>query len=784
MTRMSLDGEWRLYYFPEGSVPVCSPEDLDRCGVAWVPGRVPGNVELDLERAGVLADPFVGANILLLRALEFNEWWYVRDVVLPDDWAGRDLELVFDGLDTIAAVWVNEHQVGRAENMLIRHAFNIRGAAHAGANRICVQIRSALLKAKEYPYEAATLSGETRDEGIYIRKAPHVWGWDIMPRAVSAGIWRSVWIEPVPEHAIEQLYFWTVAASEDGATLGVHFAVRTSRFGPESRLELRVAGDCGDHRFEHVWPLEFLAGNTRIDIPNARLWWPVGYGRPNPYDVAVQLRDRDTVLAERRERVGLRTLHLSRAYSASGLSSPPSAGNNTVGRDASSTPGTRFTFYVNGVPIMVKGTNWVPLDAFHSRDIDRVETAIDLAVDLGCNMIRCWGGNVYESDRFFELCDAHGILVWQDFAFACCRYPQDESFLERLRHEAETVIPRLRNHPSLALWCGDNEVDVCYAWDGLSPEQNRISREVLPRAVHRLDPRRPYVPSSPYIAPDADGCMPEQHLWGPRGYFKGTYYTHHDAAFIGEIGYHGSPNVSSIRRFITPENLWPWHDNAEWRVHDVTHSIHQTGRDRIKLMANQIREMFGEIPDNLDAFVFASQVVQAEAKKFFIESTRGRKWRTSGVLWWNLLDGWPQFSDAVVDHYFAKKLAYHYIRRAQVPVGLYIGEAGPEKYLPILVCNDTRQTAHVSFRVWSADTDEVVAEGACVAPANENRQVARIRTYASDQRLYLMELGLGTDRFGNHYLAGAPPFSLEQYRAWLPRIAALERPFDATAVAR
>ncbi len=305
----------------------------------------------------------------------------------------------------------------------------------------------------------------------------------------------------------------------------------------------------------------------------------------------------------------------------------PEAADGGVRRvDAPADPASHFVFRVNDVPIMVKGANWVPLDAFHSRDAERVDRAVALFADLGCNMIRCWGGNVYEDHRFFDLCDEAGILVWQDFAFACCRYPQTDAFLAEVRREAEHVVAKLRNHPSLAIWCGDNEIDMAYVSDGLSPEHNRLTREVIPQVVHRLDPHRAFVPSSPYVPPSVGPVAgawqqtPEQHLWGPRGYFKSPFYTLHSAHFIGEIGYHGCPNVSSIRRFISPEKLWPWEDNDEWQEHAVYHWQHPTrDRDRIKLMANQVRELFGVVPDDLESFALASQITQAEAKKFFIE---------------------------------------------------------------------------------------------------------------------------------------------------------------------
>ncbi len=791
MHRISLDGDWQLAFAPENQFHLEGPDALDAAGMETIPARVPGNVELDLVRAGLLPEPFYADHIRQLRALEFNEWWYTRDITLPEvdrpDSLGWDL--IFAGLDTLATVWVNGVEVGQADNALIPHRFDVTGALRPGVNRIVVRLGSSVNAARRFHYDASMMSWEHREEGLFVRKAPHVWGWDIMPRAVSASIWRSVWLETRPPTVIEQLYYWTVDANSEGAVLGVRFQFRVDQPLLDG-LSLRFDGQCGEHCFAYEWPVEFVAGGCRVSVPGARLWWPRGYGDPNLYRITARLCRGDEVLAEHTDRVGIRMLALQRTET-SGLpvTSPPAGRDGRI--DTLPDPDSHFYFTVNGEPIMIKGANWVPLDAFHSRDAERVDDVVALFDDLGCNMIRCWGGSVYEDQHFFDLCDEKGILVWQDFAFACCRYPQTEAFLTQVRQEVQVVVETLRNHASLALWCGDNEIDMTYLSDGLSPACNRLTREVIPQVLHRCDPYRPYVPSSPYVPPVLEGNpdtwtrTPEQHLWGPRGYFKGPFYTRHSAHFIGEIGYHGCPNIASIRRFIDPDLVWPWQGNDQWQVHAVYHWRHQAiDRDRIALMANQVRELFGEIPDDLETFALASQITQAEAKKFFIESTRLRKWQTSGILWWNVIDGWPQFSDAVVDYYFGIKLAYHYIRRSQQPVCVVVGEAGAGKYLPVVICNDTLRPAAVRYKVWDADDGAVQVEGEAVVPANQNWQVGRIRTYASDQRLYLIEWQVDGQVFGNHYLAGLPPMSLARYRCWLPHIGALAAPFDPVLIAQ
>jgi beta-mannosidase len=782
-TRIYLDGDWFLYYFPEGEYVFDHPDQLLNSDLTPIPAQVPGNVELDLHRAGVIPDPFFGMTFQDLRVFEVYEWWYVREFQLDEDHIGKRYQLVLSGLDTFGEVWINGVKIGATDNMLIEHRFLLEDF-YAGTNQIAIRIQSAVNQARLHQYEPSMMSWENREEGLFIRKAPHMWGWDIMPRIVSAGIWRSVWLEICPEIGFDQIYYWTAAVSGQEATLGVWFQFHTQDVDL-SGYEIDIQGICGEHEFQYTWPVSFITGRCKIQIRDPRLWWPRGYGLPNIYTLAVRLKRQGETLAERVDKIGLRTIDIKRTGLAGPSWKPETVNHSPQLVDQAFSPDGCFVVEVNKVPIMIKGTNWVPLDAYHSRDNSRLDQAFEMVDDLGCNMIRCWGGNVYEDHHFFDLCDQNGVLVWQDFAFACCRYPQSQDYLARVRHEAEIILVKLRNHPSLVIWCGDNEIDMTYLADGLSPGENRISREVLPQILHRLDPYRAYIPSSPYSPPalvqgaDPGVATAEQHLWGPRGYYKSPYYTDHNAHFIGEIGYHGCPHVASINKFISPDKVWPWQDNPEWQAHAVYHwKHHAIDRDRIQLMANQILELFGEIPDSLPEFVVASQICQAEAKKFFIESTRVRKWRTSGILWWNLLDGWPQFSDAVVDYYFAKKLAYHYIQRVQQPVCVFLGEPGNGKYLPVIASNDCLQSHEIAYRIWDGGTGATASQGNCNLPPNQNWQVDRIRTFSSENRMYLIQWSVGGVEYGNHYLVGLPPISLVQYRLWLSMIARLPRPFD------
>lgn len=783
---LSLDGNWSLRWMPANSDPVLiPPPDLDT--IPSILAQVPGNVELDLVRAGMLPDPFTGSNILQLLPLENRDWWYVKRFRVPNEFFGKPSELVFDGLDTLATIWLNGKCIGQAENMLIPHRFETTTIIQPGSeNTLIVRLNSAMAAAKSMNYEPGMMSWEHRPEGLRLRKAPHVWGWDILPRAVSAGIWRSVRLQEIPKNAIEGMYIWTMEAGVERAVLGVWYNIRSA--ADVKGLNLTIKGECGGHTFQYEWPLEFKSDQFSIPIYNPHLWWPAGCGEANLYAVIIQLCSDVEVLAERKEQIGIRKIELLRTENPSThwQPQPPTALPARV--DQPIDEASHFYFCINNQPVILKGTNWVPLDAFHSRDTERMPRALKMATDLGCNMIRCWGGNVYENDAFFEWCDSHGIIVWQDFAFACCIYPQDDEFLKSIQHEVQIIVERLRNHASLAVWCGDNEVDMAYASQGRDPHHNRLTRQVIPQMLQRFDPHRAYIPSSPYISNAAlnhsASDTAEQHLWGPRGYFKGDFYTHHSAHFIGEIGYHGCPEPASVAKFISPEQLWPPDGSNEWQIHSVYHwRTHTIERDRIALMSNQIHALFNQVPETLKDYALASQVAQAEAMKFFVESTRLRKWHTSGILWWNLLDGWPQFSDSVVDYYFTRKLAFHYLQRVQHPVLVCLGEAESETSLsttklPIMICNDSLRDEEIAYRVWDADSQKVLAEGKFISPANQNWQVGWIQCRADVPRLFLMEWRSNGNILGNHYLLAKPPLDLEQYRGWLQQIAALPLPFN------
>ena len=753
--QIDLDGQWWFAYQQTPDVTsYASSRALQEGGLRPLPCTVPGNLELDLQAAGLLPEPFFGMNILKAQELETAHVWYWR-AFDAEPLAGHNAELVLEGIDCYADVYLNGQLLGSCDNMLVEQVFPVDGLLERH-NELFVHIKPALEQARQYPYAAAQAALTFNYESLYVRQAPHMYGWDIMPRALSAGLWRPVRLRFRPLERLDEVYLQTLSLAPDyrSAELSLYYRARTNG-SKQDLYEIAVTGECGESRFEQRQRIAFDVGHCRLSVPRPKLWWPRGRGEANLYSVTVSLLKNGALVDSLHLQHGIRTIDLLRT--------------STTSQEA---PG-QFEFRVNGERLFILGTNWVPLDAFHSRDIARVERVVALAKELGVNAFRCWGGNVYESDRFFSLCDQAGILVWQDFAMACAVYPQEAEFCARLADEARRVVKRLRQHACLALWAGDNECDVAHAWRRrpTDPNENVLTRRVLPEVLRQEDPDRPYLPSSPYVDSAAyqagQRFLPENHLWGPRDYYKSDFYRQSLCLFASEIGYHGCPSPESVARFISPDKLWPPLDNPEWMLHCTSPVPDYEGYNyRVELMLKQVRELFGTVPDNLTDFSFASQVSQAEAKKFFIELFRSSKWNRTGIIWWNLMDGWPQFSDAVVDYYFSRKLAFDYIRRAQQPLCLVLREPSNWGH-DLVACNDTRQDLEFDYVVRDVATDEVVAQGHGLAEGDAVTALGRVPFSMGKRRFYVLEWTSPLGQGRSHYLAGNPPFDLEQYRGWM-----------------
>ncbi len=768
--------EWKLAFAHNCDckfMQIQSIANIQNAGLPIIEATVPGNVEMDLMREGILTDLYFSTNTLEAQNWEDAHYWYFTEFEVKN----VDSYLDFEGIDTIADIYVNGEFEQSVDNMFTR--YRVRPAFRPGRNEVVVHIKPVMLEARKFPNPAAATMMKYNYASAFIRKAPHSFGWDIMPRILTSGLWKPVTLrENQPDH-IEEFYATTLEVDAEKQTAQLKFFIRAELSGDFARdYSYTIEGCCGDSSFECGGRLFHTAAHADVTVEGAKLWWPKPVGEPDLYDVKVTLYRRDRVEGDVAEgaprevdthscRIGLRTVKLDRT-------------------DTTDTEGNgRFQFEVNGRPIFALGTNWVPIDALHANDVKRLPKALALLDEIGCNMVRCWGGNVYEDDIFYDFCDEHGVLVWQDFALGCAVYPQAEELLHRIGAEAAEQIKRLRNHACLALWAGDNEVDSAYNWSmHRDPNVNLITREVLRRAVLEHDFNRDYLPSSPYFSPAAYAggleTIPENHLWGPRDYFKGPYYKNTFCHFASETGYHGFNSPASLRRFLRepeqifePGSLTPEGDIAEGGRPTAEYLVHASCMVpemsdpyayRIGLAYRQVQTLFGKAEKELAAFTKQSQISQAEAKKYFIEKFRIGKGKRSGIIWWNLIDGWPQVSDAIVDYYYCKKLAFHYILRSQQPVCLMFDEPA-EGRIALYGVNDLTQEKQISYTVTNLTTGLQMLSGSAVLSAESSAAIDALAVTEDEQNFYLIEWEMDGKVYKNHFHTNLLKIDFEKYMA-------------------
>ncbi len=705
---------------------------------------VPGNFELDLMRKGKLPDLYYADNILKAQDLENMHVWYAASFDYSDD-PDADAYLVFEGIDTVSEIYIDGIKYLETDNMFLRYEIPINKLS-PGRHDICVHIIPAMIAARDIKISAASRAHLYDIDRLKLRKAAYMFGWDIMPRIVSAGIWKDVFVEYRPKTRIDDVFIYTKSIDELSAELDVHAVFRCDDdFLTSYSYEIDMS--CGDSKAHFRRELFSCESFDTFRITSPFLWNPKNYGEQNLYNVTFLLKKGESIVDSRSFLFGIRIVEIERSSVA---------GENG-----------EFLIKVNGKRIFAYGSNLVPTDAFPSRMPQYNQRCFDMLDDLGCNIVRCWGGNVYPDNDLFDFCDKHGIMVWLDFSMACARYPEDKSFIDNLSDEVTYIVKKFRNRASLAIWSGDNECDdyqpkiILYRKRVLStdPNTNAATRGLIPYILRNEDFTRPYLPSSPYIDESAFiscSAPSEQHIWGPRDFFKSDFYVNSSAHFASETGYHGCPSPDSLKKFISPVEIDKMgtgvkgNDN-EWQLHG---SSFKTGAEapysgRIAMMVRQVERLFVYASDNVETFALQSQISQAEAKKFFIEHFRSDKWRRTGILWWNLIDGWPQISDAVVDWYGCKKLAYHYIKRSQQPFLIMFDEPRNGTCL-IKAINDLRSAVSVDYSVREINSNVIVSTGSVSVEPDEISIVDKIRV--SKYCFYLIEWS--GDIFGsNHYVS-------------------------------
>jgi beta-mannosidase len=750
---------------------------------AQIPATVPGNVEIDLVRAGLIVDPFPQDDVNALRPWQqVDDWRYETQFDAPDFAPDAGCELVFEGIDTIADVALNHENILRCENMFLEYRMDVKDRLKPRANTLSVRIYSIDLFARRFPWFPNQVAAQTHRVRAHIRKAACMWGWDNAPRVVAAGIWKPVYLQPISPIRFSDVYVFTKKVYPEKSVVGVHWHIETPDIDISGyRLEILFEENGGTvQRLE--LDVDFIHGQTYLTLENPSLWWPYGYGKPVLHTVRLTLRKDGCVLAEWQTLYGIREIELKRTSIMDGNG------------------GGEFIFRCNGKNIYCRGTNWKPLDPLPSRAPGKMQRALELLSDLHCNMVRVWGGGMYEDRSFYDYCDRHGILVWQDFMQANMVPPQDEAFQEIMAAEAEHIIRRLRNHTSIALWCGDNEIDLIFLSDtppSMLPSENVISRKVLKSAVAANDPYRPYVESSPYVDDEIiTGLGLEKYATNraysmqPSIHFAPAEEEDYRRAcravrgrFIAELNRLVSFSEDKAifgRELDRMKRVWELSlDSSGTRykadffqgVDDPRHQVDNYFAKLLGLMMRRAHAFFGR-PFDLNApddLVLANNTFLADRAKFVVEYFRANKWDKTGVLWWSLLDMHPMaFQFSAVDSNFCKKKHYYWLRQSQQPVCVIACESKDEARVGLYICNDTLESVEGSCRVHEItagnERKEILSEKFAAA-SNCSVLLGNVEELKS-KSLFIIEWTIdGTTSF-NHYLGGKPPYDFETLKVW------------------
>ena len=596
---------------------------------------VPGDAHLDLVRCGVLPDLYFGRNLDHALWMEHKDWLYRCKFNTPDDLGHARAILVFHGLDTFATVWLNGQLLGKAANMFIRHEFDatplLRGDGEP--NELVVRLASTAHSVKIDPSHAPLNWSPQR---LFCRKASMSFGWDIAPRLVTVGIWRPVELVLVDSARITGL--WARPLRFDGSDALVRIEVDLEGF-EDAPMQARVTGKLHDVAWSVDCALGRGANSVSVDvrIPEAPLWNPIGYGRPDMMELEASLEGAGGALDRRCCRTGLRRIELVMEPQPSGAES--------------------FRFRCNGKDVFVTGLNWTPLDSvFAAVTPQRITATLEALASIGCNMLRVWGGGIYEPPHFYAECSRLGILIWQDFMMACGWYPQTDQAAATFAHEGEQVVRDLRPFPCIAVWAGDNENDGMYPHLAAS---NRLTRQVLAEICRRLNGDIPYVPSSPWSPSGKtnpwEGSEGDSHFYNHGSGYRDPKNWNLCVRFLSEFGHLSLPSMEVIRKYFPPDQQWPI-TNETWRYHgaDTTHTGFFRGPDCVlrSLAACGVPD-----PQDIEQAVAASQELQAQAVCAWIEhySEDPEFW---GFMLWNVGDCWPQHSDSVMDYLGNKKMVF------------------------------------------------------------------------------------------------------------------------------
>ena len=630
----------------------------------WSDAKVPGTIHQDLINHNRIPNPFYGMNEEAVQWVENEDWMYRTSFVVTEEQLNRDAAVLeLDGLDTYADVFLNGALILRSDNMFVGHKVSVKSVLRKGENRLLIRFRSAVKEALpqwetngfDYP---ADNDHSSKRVSIYTRKAPYSYGWDWGIRLATCGIWRPVRLVFSDVARIEDYYVRQASVSASKADVDNRLEITNVTSQPVSAL-LKVAYHYSANDTKEVQKqIELRPGENTVSLPvmidNPHLWMPNGWGEPSLYKFTASVSVDGVEVASQERQVGLRSIRVVMEDDEHGKS---------------------FYFEVNGHPMFAKGANFIPDDALLPNVTpERYKRILEDVKAANMNMLRVWGGGIYEDDKFYDEADRNGILIWQDFLFACTTYPHDPLFLKRVEAEAEYNIKRLRGHASLAMWCGNNEIYEGVRYWGWKnkytaeafAEMNRgydvLFRQLLPDMVKRFDSDRFYMHGSPY---EANWGRPESwkiadsHNWGT--WYGRKPFESFDSEiprFMSEYGFQAFPEMKTIRTFA---------EEKDFELESPVMNAHQKATIGNALI-KQTMSLYYKVPAKFEDLVYVGLVLQGHGMRHGIEAHRRNRPYCMGSLFWQLNDSWPVVSWSSIDYYGNWKAMQYQSQRAFAPV--------------------------------------------------------------------------------------------------------------------
>lgn len=645
--------------------------------------KVPGTFHTDLLSNQLIEDPFYGTNETQLQVYNDKEWEYETNFIIgKNELKNEEVKLVFDGLDTYAQVYLNGKLLFYANNMFVKWKIPVKNHLKVGQNHLKIHflnpLKIAKNLAKQLPYELP------EGERVFVRKVQHHFGWDWSPKLLTAGIWQPVYIESYSKAELVDWQYEQIFLNEKRADLMFKLDINSENKGNYKILINQKSYDVFLNKGKNLI-------NIPLKIEDPIRWWCNEIGEPYLYSFKVELFDNKQLLDTKSKKIGLRTIEL--------VQTPDEKGSS-------------FYFKLNGKQVFIKGANYVPQDIFLHRVIrEKTFELVKQAKLANINMLRVWGGGAYASQDFMDACDEMGIMVWQDFMFACAMYPGDEAFLENVKVEVDQHINRLQHHASLALWCGNNETDEGWhnwGWQkqfNYSPadstkiwnDYKKLFHELIPNRLNALVPenRRIYWQSSPskgWGRPESL-LMGDVHYWGVWwGMEPFENYKKKVGRFVSEYGFQGMPSVSTINQFTNKDDQYL--NSSALKVHQK----HPKGAETIETyMARDYN-----IPKKFEDYVYVSQLLQARGMKTAIEAHRRAMPYCMGTMYWQLNDCWPVTSWSTIDYYGNWKAAHYQVKKSYKQSILTIDELDDK--LNIFLVNEGSQFyGYLDLKIYDFD---------------------------------------------------------------------------------